>query len=120
MEKTEMTEMTEKAQETYCPFRFFRLFRNPLRPCLNSCDFYFNDRREDNTARRILLRVHLPNQVKTMQDEIRNERIKKIFLFKQSAEPSSTDHCHRLARKTFGLHSSRNLTDCACGAEKKS
>ena len=68
----------------------------------------------------LYLRVHLPNLVKTVQDEIRDEQIEEVLFFEQSAEPACADHGHRLARETFGLHPSRNLTYRAGGAEKKS
>src|SRR5262245_37281266 len=52
-EQTEKTERTEPSQETFRPFRFFRLFRNPLRHFQSRYEFYFHERSEDNTARRI-------------------------------------------------------------------
>src|SRR5215813_10775667 len=52
-EQTEKTERTEPSQETFRPFRFFRLFRNRLRHFQSRYEFYFHERSEDNTARRI-------------------------------------------------------------------
>src|SRR5262245_43857934 len=63
--------------------------------------------------------IHLQNDVKSVQYQIRNEFIEESFFLKQPAEPAGAYHRHQLFRKTFGLHALCDLTDRAGGAEKE-